>query len=86
MTNALGRRQRFVEDREGAVDIARAGFGLGESDLSESVEDQNVLFAQKFDAAAHVVEPAVKRAGFSSRSALKEDPGRSPQRQAMLAR
>ena len=33
MASAVGRRQRFVEDRNGAVGIARPGFGLGQRDL-----------------------------------------------------
>ena len=80
------RRQRFVEDREGAVGIARPGFGLGQRDLQEPVENQNVLFAQKLDAAAHVLEPVAERAACSRRPALEKHAERSPQGQIMLAR
>ena len=58
MADPFARRQRFVEDGERAVDVARAGFGLGKRNLDEPVVDQNVLLAQKFGAAAHVLEPA----------------------------
>ena len=33
IAGAVARRQRFVEDRDGAVGIARPGFGLGQRDL-----------------------------------------------------
>ena len=33
MTEPLARRQGFVEDRKGAVDIAGAGFGFGKHNL-----------------------------------------------------
>ena len=46
IADAFGRRQRFVEDREGAVEIARRGFGLSQRNLQQPVEQQNVLFAQ----------------------------------------
>jgi hypothetical protein len=40
MACPFGPRQRFPEDREGAVDIAGAGFGFGQGDLlREPVED-----------------------------------------------
>ena len=38
MANPFGGRQRFVEDRERAVDIAGARFGFGQCDLDEPVE------------------------------------------------
>ena len=47
MAQAVAGRQRFVEDGDGAVGIARPGFGLGQRDLQETVENQNVLFAQQ---------------------------------------
>jgi hypothetical protein len=34
----IGRRQRFIEDRNGANAIARPGFGVGQRDLVEPVE------------------------------------------------
>jgi hypothetical protein len=33
MTQAIARRERFVEDRKSAIGIARPGFGLGQRDL-----------------------------------------------------
>ena len=46
IAGALARRQRFVENGERAVRIARARFGLGQRDLNEPVEQQDVLLAQ----------------------------------------
>jgi hypothetical protein len=42
MANAFGRHQRFVEDGEGAVDVAGLGFGFGKRNLDEPVVDQRV--------------------------------------------
>jgi hypothetical protein len=39
MTGPLGRRQRFVEDRDGAVDTAGAHFGVSERNPDKPVED-----------------------------------------------
>ena len=86
VAEAIGRRQRFVEDRNGAIAIARPRFGLGQRDLEEPVEIQEVLLAQALDAAAHVAEPLAKRAAFSRRQAFEKRPVRSPQRQIMLTR
>ena len=33
VAGAVGRRQRFVEDRDGAIRIARPGFSLGQRNL-----------------------------------------------------
>src|SRR5580693_10184463 len=66
--------------------IARPGFGVGQRDLVEPVEIQEVLLAQALDAAAHVAEPLVKRAKFSRRQAFEKRPVRSPLRQIMLTR
>ena len=82
----IGRRQRFIEDRNGANAIARPGFGVGQRDLVEPVEIQEALLAQALDAAAHVAEPLAKRAAFSRRQAFEKRPVRSPQRQIMLTR
>ena len=49
--------KRFVDSRNCALDIAGARFGLGERNSYEPVKEQNLLFAQKFDAATHAVEP-----------------------------
>jgi hypothetical protein len=80
------RRQRFVEDGEGAGDIACTGFGFGKGNFDGSVEGQDVLFAQKFGAAAHVVQPLAKRPAFSRRHAFEEESELSQHRQIMLAR
>jgi hypothetical protein len=45
VAGAVGRRQRFVEDGDGAARIARPGFRLRLHDLQQPVEHQNVLFA-----------------------------------------
>jgi hypothetical protein len=83
---AAGRRQRFVEDGDGAIGIARPRFDLGQRDLQEPVEQQNVLFAQQFDAAAHVLEPATERAARSGHPTLEKHAVRAKQGQVMLAR
>ena len=80
------RRQRFVEDRNSAVGIARPGFGLGQRDLQQPVEHQDVLFAQKLDAAAHVLEPAADRAARSRRPTLEKHAERAPHDQVVLTR
>ena len=46
MASPFGCRQRFVEDRDGAVDVACTGFGFGERNLQQSIQQQDVLFAQ----------------------------------------
>ena len=60
IAQAVGRRQRFVEDGYGSAWIARLGFGPRQRDLQEPVENQDVLCAQQLDAAAHAVEPAAQ--------------------------
>ena len=82
MTNAFGRRQRFVEDGESAVGVAREGFGFSQSNHDETIEHQDVLLAQEFGVAAHVCESAAGRL----RPPLEEDGERSPGRQIMLTR
>jgi len=67
VAEAIGRRQRFVEDRNSAIAIARPRFGLGQRDLQEPVEIQEALLAQALGDAAHVAEPLVKRAALSRR-------------------
>ena len=54
--------------------------------MNEPVEDQYVLLAQQFDAATHVLEPAVGCAALSARQALEKDPERSPNRKIVLTR
>ena len=55
--HAFGRRQPFVEDRKSAVEIARRSFSLSQRNLQQPIEQQNILFAQQVDPAAHVLEP-----------------------------
>ena len=45
MANPFARRQRFVEDRKGAVDTTGADFSLSERNLDEFIKQQNLLFA-----------------------------------------
>ena len=75
---AVGRRERFVEDRKSAVGIARPGLGLGQRDLQEPVEKQDVLLAQQLCAAAHVLEPVAERAALGGRPSLEKHPERAP--------
>ncbi len=84
-TGALGRRQRLVEGRDGAVEIARAGFALGHRNFEEPVEKQDVLLAKGFDAAAHALESRGGRAGFGGRPAFEKHPERAEQGQIVLA-
>ena len=74
MAGPLGRRQRFVEDRDGAIDVAGAGFGFGKRNLDEPVEEQDVLLAQKFDAATHVLEPVAEPRRFQPSPSPRERP------------
>ena len=67
---ALGHRQPFAEDPEGAVQIAGPGFSLSERNLQQTIKHQNILFAQQFNAAAHVLEPRADCAGRRGRPAL----------------
>ena len=77
IAGAVARRQRFVEDRNGAVGIARPGLRLGQRDLEQSVEQQDVLFAQEIDAVTHVLEPGTWRAVRSGRPTLEKHGKRS---------
>jgi hypothetical protein len=86
MADPFARRQRFVETRDGALEIACAGFGFGKGNLGESVEEQEVLLAQKFDPATHGLVPTAGCATLSSGQTLEKDPERSPEGQIMLAR
>ena len=45
IASAVGRRQGFVEDGDGAVGIARPGLGLAKRNLQEPVKNQDVLRA-----------------------------------------
>jgi hypothetical protein len=66
--------------------MARTRFGLGERDLDQSVEHQHILFAQEFDAAAHVLEAVAGRLVLCLRPPLEEHRERSVHGQIMLAR
>ena len=72
IAGAVHGRQRFVEDGDGAAGIARPGFSLGQRNLNQPVEQQNVLFAQQLDAATHVLEPAAGRVARCGRPALEK--------------
>jgi hypothetical protein len=85
MPGAFAYRQRLVEDRDSAVDVACPGFGLGERALDESVEGQDVLLAHKFDAATHDLEAAAELAALGRRQAIEKNSPRSPLRQFVLA-
>ena len=80
MPGPFGRRQRFAEDGEGSVHVARTGFGFGEGNLDEPVPDQFVLLAHEFSAAPHALEPAGWRAAFSIRQALEKNRVVAPSR------
>ena len=41
-----------------------ASLGLGQRNLQQPIKHQNVLFARKLDAAAHVLEPGAERAAL----------------------
>ena len=56
IADPVDRRERFVQDRNGAIGVARLGFSLGQCDLDDPVEDQSVLLAQALGAAAHGYE------------------------------
>jgi hypothetical protein len=86
VADPFGCRQRFVQDHAGAGDVARLGFGFGESGLDESVDGQNVLLAQKFGAPTHVREPAYEPAASSLGCALKKDPKCPPHLEVMVTR
>ena len=85
MTRLLARRQRLIEDGEGAVDLAGAGFGFGQGNLDEPVEALGVPIAQKFGAVAHFIKPAAGRAAPSARQPLEKNPIRPPMRQIMFS-
>ena len=86
ITQAIRSRQRFVEDGDGAIGIARPRLGLGQRDLEQPIEKEKVLFAQEIDAATHVLEPAARRAVRSGRPTLEERGERAKLGQVMLAR
>src|SRR5262249_38107811 len=58
MSCPLARRERFVEDDDGAAWVAGLGLGPREGNLCETVKNQDVLRAQAVDATAHAIEPA----------------------------
>jgi hypothetical protein len=86
MSGPIARHERFVEQGDGAVDIARAGFRVGKDSLEEPIEDHDALLAQKVDAPAHLMEHADRRVSFSRSRSVQEDPKRPPGRQIVLAR
>lgn len=54
------------------------GLRLHQSKLNEPIEQQKVLFAQKFDATAHVRKPVGGRLALRFQPALEKHPKRSP--------
>ena len=86
VAEAIGSRQRFVEEGDSAVGIAGLRLGLGQRNLEQPIEKENVLFAQEIDAATHLCEPAAWRAVRSGRPALEERGERSKLGQVMLTR
>ena len=86
IAEAIHGRQRFVEDRDGAVGIASPRFGFGQRNLQKPVEPQNVLFAQLIDAAAHVLKPIGGPAAVRSRPTLQKHAKGAPQVQIVLVR
>ena len=54
VARAFGRRRTLRRGGGRHVRIALSGLGLGQYDLQQSIEPQNVLFAQEFDRPAHV--------------------------------
>ena len=85
IAGAVGRRQRFIEDGESAVGIARQSFGLSQRNFQQPVEQQNVLFVQLLDAAAHVFEPSADCAARRGRPTLEKHAESAPHRQLALA-
>ena len=84
IARAFYRRQRFIEDGDGAAWIAGPGLGLGQRNFQEPVEYEHVLRAQVFDAAAHVLDPSVGRSTLSRRPTLEKRPKRAVHGQLML--
>jgi hypothetical protein len=80
MSGPLTSCQRFVEDGDCTVDVAGSGFGLGKDNLGDSVEGQDVLVAQKFDASTQVLKPTAGYVALSGGHALEEDRPRFPRR------
>ena len=60
----------------GRVPIARLRLGLGQRDLQEPVEHQDVLFAQELYASAHVLGPLAGVAAVRVRPTLEKQPTR----------
>jgi hypothetical protein len=73
-SRAVDSRQRFVDDRESAIGIARPRFDLSQRNLDEPVENQDILFAQQVRAAAHVLDSVGVRAARSGRPTLQKHP------------
>ena len=71
--------------RDGAVEISSPGFALGDRDLQEPVEEQDVLLAEAFDAAAHALESLGSRAGVGGRPAFEKYAEWAEHRQIVLA-
>ena len=79
ISEAIARRQRFVEDGDGAVEIAGLGLGLGDFNLEQPIEKHTLLFAQEIDAATHVLEPGTLVAALRFRPTFEKYAKRAPQ-------
>ena len=86
ISDTLACRQRFIEDGDRTVEVAGSRFGLGKNNFGEPVEEQDLLFAQKFDAATHALEPVARCAAIGRRHAFEKNPPRLPHRQIVLTR
>ena len=56
ISSALSGRQRLVQRRDGAFEVARPRLGLGQGDLDQPVKGQRVLLTEAFSAAAHALK------------------------------
>jgi hypothetical protein len=74
----------LVEDREGVVDVTGKGFGFSKHNLQQSIQSQDILLAQKFDAATHGLGPGAGFAAFSSSQPLEKTPPWSPRKEIVL--
>ena len=85
---SVGRRQRFVEDREGAVEIAGSRFGLGKRNLEQPIEEQRrsaraeAPTPRRMSSSPPPAAPLIEPLAQPSRNT----PHASPQWQIMLAR
>ena len=79
VAGAVGRRQRFVEDRDGSIGITSPRFGLGQRNFQEAVEQQDVLLTQLIDGPTHGRESAAGGAARGGRPTFEKRPKRAVQ-------